>query len=164
MSKQINSFSKNILKSLTPIFKTLIILAFLETFTTNIVLASNMKKWSEKTNYPYDAVQFVKENPIEGNMFNLYGWGGFLIWQLPEYKTFIDGRMPSWESNGNSPLEDYIEIKENKNYELFESYVDKYNITWVLLPKKNKLGNYLAKQEPWDIYYDDPHSIIYAKR
>jgi len=44
-------------------------------------------------------------------LLNEYGWGGYLIWRLPEVKVFIDGRMPHWQdANGNSAMKDYIKI------------------------------------------------------
>jgi hypothetical protein len=46
--------------------------------------------------YPEGAVRFIKENGIEGPMFNEFRWGGFLIWRLyPEHRVFIDGRIMS---------------------------------------------------------------------
>jgi len=44
-------------------------------------------------NYPEDAVHFIMDNDIKGNMYNFYGWGGYLIWRFyPEKKIFMDGR------------------------------------------------------------------------
>lgn len=43
--------------------------------------------------YPEGAVRFLRDNRINGNMYNPYYWGGYLIWELyPDYKVFIDGR------------------------------------------------------------------------
>ena len=43
--------------------------------------------------YPVGAVQFLKENKLQGNMFNPYVWGGYMLWELyPDYKVFTDGR------------------------------------------------------------------------
>ena len=51
----------------------------------------------------------------EGNMFNEYSWGVYLIWKLPEYKTFIDGRMLSWrDESGYSVFEEYVEITRSE--------------------------------------------------
>lgn len=44
--------------------------------------------------YPEGAVRFLRENAIEGRMFNDLLWGGYLGWKLyPDYKVFIDGRL-----------------------------------------------------------------------
>ena len=60
--------------------------------------------------YPLGAVKYLHENPIEGNMFNEYNWGGFLIWQYPEKKVFIDGRMPSWKMGDQKIFEEFNQI------------------------------------------------------
>lgn len=51
---------------------------------------------SEERFYPREAVAFLKRNLPEGEIFSGYGWGGYLIWKLPQKKVFVDGRMPSW--------------------------------------------------------------------
>lgn len=39
------------------------------------------------------AAEFIRNNPIRGNMFNFFDIGGFLDWQVyPKALTFIDGR------------------------------------------------------------------------
>lgn len=48
---------------------------------------------------------------VTGNIFTMYEWGGYFIWQLPEAKVFVDGRMPAWHTNsGKSPYTIYLEI------------------------------------------------------
>lgn len=42
---------------------------------------------------PVYAVQFLKDNPPPGNMFNTFNFGGYLLYSLaPAQKVFIDGR------------------------------------------------------------------------
>ena len=126
-------------------------------FIENIAQASNYKIWSEEMKLPYNSVVFVKKQKLQGRMFNAYAWGGYLIWQLPEYKTFIDGRMPSWRENDKSVFEDYIDITSDpKKYEkLFNSY----NISWVLDKPDSRLVKFL-KTKKWKVLYEDKVSII----
>ena len=65
--------------------------------------------------YPCRATAFLKkfaaENRRSLNIFNTYEWGGFLVWQLPEHKIFIDGRMPAWFGEaGQSPYTTWLKI------------------------------------------------------
>jgi hypothetical protein len=60
--------------------------------------------------YPFEAVEYLKAHPQPGNMFNEYNWGGFLIWQYPEKKVFIDGRMPSWKKGDFRIFESFNKI------------------------------------------------------
>ena len=106
---------------------------------------------------PYASVIFIKSQKLQGRMFNLYAWGGYLIWQLPGHKTFIDGRMPSWRENGRSVFEDYIKItSEPKKY---EKLFDSYKISWALDKPDSRLIKFL-KTKKWKTLYEDKVSII----
>ncbi|HUS52241.1 MAG TPA: hypothetical protein VMX77_02120, partial [Candidatus Bathyarchaeia archaeon] len=65
--------------------------------------------------YVCQATEFLKKQPEKGNIFNSYEQGGFLIWQLPEYKVFVDGRMPAWpHPSGKSPYTIYLETLQTQ--------------------------------------------------
>src|SRR4030042_1806185 len=107
---------------------------------------------SEKKFYPKKAIEYLKNKNFEGEIFSHYGWGGYLIWKLPEKKVFIDGRMPSWRWNRNLPhesnyaMEDYLAISEGEvNY---KDVFQKYNVDTVLLPveKRETFFNQLDKK------------------
>lgn len=42
--------------------------------------------------YHAGAVAHLRAHRPEGNLFNSYNWGGYLLWALPEYPVFVDGR------------------------------------------------------------------------
>lgn len=42
--------------------------------------------------YPVDAINFLRRNPFPGAIYNDFGWGGFLIWYMPDHPVSIDGR------------------------------------------------------------------------
>ncbi len=88
--------------------------------------------------YPKEALPFIKTLPLEDNLLNYYGWGGYLILHIPERKYFIDGRMPSWREGDNFIFGDYVKIM--KAQDGFETYLKKYDVKYILLPKsiKNK--------------------------
>jgi len=86
--------------------------------------------------YPEKAIPFLKTLPLSENLLNEYAWGGYLIWQLPERKLFIDGRMPSWRQNGEFVFGDYVKIMEAD--EGFQELLEKYKIKIILLNKEKK--------------------------
>jgi hypothetical protein len=95
--------------------------------------------------YPDKAVKYLHKNQIgEGQLFSDYGWGGYLIWKLPERKVFIDGRMPSWrfvapDDQSENAFSDYKKIVAEGDYlNLFE----KFNIRTVLWSKSGSILNY----------------------
>ena len=95
-------------------------------------------KYGEGQNsYPTGAVSYLRHHLPQGNIFASYDWGGWLIWQLPEKKEFIDGRMPSWR-NPTAPGDestyafgDFEKILQSKIP--FASVVKKYDIDTVLV-------------------------------
>src|SRR3989344_9531753 len=74
---------------------------------------------------------FLKTLPLSENIFNEYGWGGYLIWKIPERKYFIDGRMPSWRQNGQFVFGDYIKITKAEIG--FDKILEKYDIKYAIL-------------------------------
>jgi hypothetical protein len=42
--------------------------------------------------FPVDAVNFLRQHPVPGPLYNNFDWGGFLIFYLPDYPVSIDGR------------------------------------------------------------------------
>jgi hypothetical protein len=49
--------------------------------------------WINNRLFPEKAADYIRSNNLQGNMYNDYDWGGYLIWRLaPERKVFADGR------------------------------------------------------------------------
>ncbi len=95
---------------------------------------------SEKKYYPKSAVSFLKKQNINGEIFSVYNWGGYLLWKLPEKRVFIDGRMPSWQwrasaSESDSAFKDYASIVSGAAS--YEKFFKKYNVHYVLWQNKN---------------------------
>jgi len=111
--------------------------------------------------YPVEAVKFLKTHPQEGKVFNSYKWGGYLIWQLPEVKTFIDGRMPGWRENKINPFADYLTITKVENNTL--KLLDQWNISWTLTEKDLPLTILLANTTSWEKVYEDSVAVIFKR-
>lgn len=135
--------------------------------------------------YPCGAVNFLQSNPeyLQKNIFNDYGWGGFLIWTMPEKKLFIDGRLPQVEFAGQTFIEEYYEFfKKEADY---KEKLAEYDIRLVLIKAKtnplilkkwekiffnikdedlethNYLLDYLKTDNGWENIYIDEVSAIY---
>ena len=92
--------------------------------------------------YPKKAVTFLTRNIPEGEIFSEYGWGGYLVWKLPEKKVFIDGRMPSWrwkpgdEAELASAFDTYTGIQKGEID--YKEVFKKYEVSTVLWSKAKK--------------------------
>jgi len=112
--------------------------------------------------YPYRAVEFLRQQ-TPGNIFNRYEWGGYLIWQLPKNKVFVDGRMPAWITpSGKSPYTIFLETYLPSPG--WQETLKQYNISWILI---NPYGYLDAVLEPdpgkygWQEVYRDPVAVVY---
>lgn len=116
---------------------------------------------------PTRAIEFLKNQPEKerGNIFNRYEIGGFLIWQLPEYKVFVDGRMPAWPTpSGKSPYTIYLETLQTRPG--WQETLSEYDIDWILISPGTFMDLKL-KPDPgefgWQEVYRDTTSVVYKK-
>ncbi len=110
------------------------------------------KTLREDVYYPKKAVVYLKNNLPQGNIFAPFGWGGYLVWHLPEKKVFISGQMPHW---GNL-LDEYSKIVSLQSP--FEKTAATYNISTVLVQKsKTNFAEFARelKKNGWQMVYED---------
>lgn len=60
-------------------------------------LGYNSWSTNREANYPTQAVAYLQHHRCDGNLFNSYNYGGYLIWKVPGQLVYIDGRMPTWK-------------------------------------------------------------------
>ncbi|MCL5410166.1 MAG: hypothetical protein M1607_04910 [Patescibacteria group bacterium] len=116
--------------------------------TQSKIMVNQIPNFSEQA-YPQQAVIYLTNHPTSNQLFAPYQWGGYLIWQLPQQKDFIDGRMPSWRWNApvgesNYAFKDYQEMTTNKQALL--DNIKKYHIQTVLWPVPQKTQTNLIDQ------------------
>ncbi len=129
------------------------------------------RQWS----VPEKAVDFIKENNLQGRIFNDYGYGGYLAWRLYPKKTFIDSRTLNLTViNEYSWVTDAVEKIEgirtaNEKTPLWEGILNHYKISYILLSISDIYGNLfpvileLLASEKWVPVYMDKMSIIFVK-
>ncbi|MBI3933418.1 MAG: hypothetical protein HY316_01920, partial [Acidobacteria bacterium] len=107
--------------------------------------------------YPQRAVQYLQDHPIEGSLWNEYGWGGYLIWaRHPKHRVFIDGRADIYEYSGI--LSDYLRIDRLHPDAL--SLLRKYDIRASLVRRNSPLGTLLRTAPGWSPVYADKVSEL----
>jgi len=144
------------------------VLGFLLQFPRTMMIDNNWEKFcsSAKTRYPVQAVEFLRKQPAKGRIFNAYEWGGFLIWQLPEYKVFVDGRMPAWSTpSGKSPYTIYLETLQTQPD--WQATLKEFKIDWLLI-YPGTFMDLKIKDQPeafgWQEVYRDEIAVIYQKK
>ncbi len=105
---------------------------------------------------------FLNENPPRGRGFNNYSMGSYLIWRVPQIKTFIDGRMTVWEENGINPFKDFVDIY---NSNVWTQAFEKQNFSWAIAVPGTNLDMYLLSASSiWKLEYSDSKVDYYIKR
>jgi hypothetical protein len=112
------------------------------------------------TSYPIEAVEWMRANPHQAGqrLYNDYGYGGFLLWWLPDRKIFIDGRMPAWRNGDRTLLHDYMALTR-ADPDL--GILRKYSIDWALIRRQTPLEEGLARDDSWQRIYEDHKAAIY---
>jgi len=93
----------------------------------------------------------------------MYEWGGFLIWQKPNIKVFVDGRMPAWkDENGKSPYQVFLEIIQTQPG--WNEKLNKWKTNYLLIGNGSFLDLLLQKESKkygWEEKYRDSIAVIY---
>jgi hypothetical protein len=109
--------------------------------------------WQRDSEYPRVAAWSLRENPCPGHLFNDYNIGGYLIWQLPETKVYIDGRMPSWSFEGKNYFHTYREVVSQKAVR--DAEFARYDIKCALISSDSEVAEDLKSDKSWLFDVDD---------
>jgi hypothetical protein len=110
--------------------------------------------------FPVRAVEYLRQHDVAGPMYNTYGYGGYLIWALPERKVFIDGRGDLYEVGG--AFSDYLEVANLKPAAF--AVLRSYGIRSCLLERTEPLATVLGAHPDWRREYSDDVSVLFVKR
>lgn len=123
-------------------------------FPTRAQLQQQVAKTS-----PVRAVDFIRRTGLRGPMLNDYGFGGYLIWALPEEKVFIDGRGDVYDWTGVfAEMARWALVQENPNLLL-----NRYGINYCLLTKTAPMAQVLPLMAGWKQVYSDDLAVIFAR-
>jgi hypothetical protein len=115
---------------------------------------------TEKLYFPTAAVEWIEQNQPEGNIYNTYGWGGYLIWHLyPGYKVYIDGRADVY---GDQFMNDYVNIYNAKPG--WEQKLKQNNVNILVIENKSPIDDYLTTSSQWQKVLSDDLSVLYVRR
>jgi hypothetical protein len=105
---------------------------------------------------PVDAVNTLKEQQLPKQLFSHYNWGGYLLWEAPEYPVFIDGRTDLYRDF-------YFEWARILRGEDWESAFEEWDIHSVLLYPEDHLALILSTLTEWETVYRDDKSVLYTR-
>jgi hypothetical protein len=115
--------------------------------------------------FPEGALAFLDAEAIEGPLFNSYSFGGFVLWQAPHRKVFIDGRARQLYTPEFFAA--YQELQTSP--EAWAAADARWGFTHALLDYDPRSGSrhfpeHLKTNPGWALVYWDTQSAVYLKR
>lgn len=116
---------------------------------------------SEYNGCSSQAAQYLINNKLTDNLFTIYNWGGWLIWNYPQIKPTVDGRMHLWrDEKGYSGFEYFYQFEQDLEN------IDKgsWDVAFVP-PNKNVYQRLekLMKEGKWRRVYRDEFASIFIR-
>lgn len=108
--------------------------------------------------YPVDAVNFLRRNPVGGPIYNSFDWGGFLIFYLPQYPVSIDGRTDLY---GDSMDEQYYATQNAEPSYVDDPVLNEAGV--VVLKRKFPLATQLMIDRRFRVIYRDEMAVVFAR-
>ena len=108
---------------------------------------------------PETAVEFAKNEGLNGNVLNYYNMGGFLIYkQIP---VIIDGRADLY---GQAKISEYFSVLNLENESKVMNYLSDHQVAWTIFPPAEKIVLYLNSQPKWRKVYEDKYAVIHTRQ
>jgi hypothetical protein len=114
----------------------------------------------ERAKFPAAAVEWIQKNRPAPNLYNSYGWGGYLIWRLyPDYLPYIDGRA---DVHGDVFIENFLEVYRASPG--WENELAQTNVQFILIEPDAPLAAALATNTQWARVFADSQSVLYQRK
>lgn len=108
-----------------------------------------------------DSAEALKKYATDKKILTFYNWGGWLIWNYPEIKPSIDGRMPFWrDETGFNAFADYYFLEQDL------ADVDKTTYDIVYMPPTKPIFKQmmrLVNEGKWELDYSDDFASIFVR-
>ena len=108
--------------------------------------------------FPIDAVARARAAGLQGNVFNEFAWGGYLLYAWPERRVFIDGQTDFY---GEELTREYADLRAARG--AWEARLSHRGIELVVLPPDAPLVQRLAGMPAWRTWYADGTATIMVR-
>lgn len=107
--------------------------------------------------FPVNAVNIIRESKPEGRLFNAYNFGGYIIWALPEYPVFVDGRA---DLHQDEIILEWYQVMNA--VEGWEEVFYHWDVGVVMIEPGVPLVNNLIDRD-WKLEYSDELAIVFTR-
>jgi hypothetical protein len=118
---------------------------------------------AQRDNLPIQVAEYIESEQPEGPMFNSYNWGGYLMFALPEYPVYVDGRTDLYKDEF---LLRYL--KTATGGDDWRETLDEDGINLVVIEQGSGLARALSEDQDWTLIYpndkyEDENRVIYSR-
>ena len=106
---------------------------------------------------PLEAVSFVRSQRPPGRLFNSYNWGAYLMWALPEYPVFIDGRTDLYD---DELVDEWLRVLRAEAG--WQDALDRWGVRLALVEPGLPLVREL-EGAGWTELYRDATAVVYGR-
>jgi hypothetical protein len=117
-------------------------------------LDAAMSSW-----FPVKAVNFLRQHPPPGPLYNTFDWGGFLTWYMPNYPVAIDGRTDLY---GDDLDMRFSETENGDESYVNDPYLNEAGV--VLLQREKPLTAVLSGDPRFQKIYEDRLAVVFVRR
>lgn len=129
--------------------------------------AAGIKVWSVsspasndnalKKSMPVEAVSHIRNSQPEGRLFNDYDWGAFLLWALPEYPVFVDGRTDLYD---DEIVGEWLQVVQASPG--WEDVLDEWGINLILISPARPIS-LILEDSGWRLTYQDEIAWVFSR-
>jgi hypothetical protein len=109
--------------------------------------------------FPVNAVNFLRSNPVRGPLYNNLTWGGFLIWYMPTYPVAVDGRNDLY---GDTLDKLFYETESGTPSYTANAYLNESGV--VLLDRTVPLADRLRSDTRFKLIFEDGMAVVYERQ
>ena len=110
----------------------------------------------ERRQFPVAAVEWIRTARPPGPMYNTFDWGGYLIWNLPQYPVSIDGRADLHAGQ----LSAYDRVRRGQGWEL---EFGRLGVRLALLDTDGPLARAVQADPDWRVAYRDDLATVLVR-
>ena len=108
--------------------------------------------------FPVAAVDSARAAGLEGNVFNTFIWGGYLLHQWPEQRVFIDGGTDHY---GEQLFREYLQVWNLDPG--WREVLDRHGVSLAVTSPQARLTHELVRDHRWSIWYCDSTAAILTR-
>jgi hypothetical protein len=124
--------------------------------------------WVSDRDFPVGIAEQVVNSSINGHLFNLYRWGGYLLWRLgPERQVCVDGRALDGTVNRDVLTAEMVSFGGGRL--LWKEIFDKYRIDYAILPLVEQgqpyaLTQAIARDPSWQVASSAGNAVLLVRQ